>query len=91
MNHPAMPHHHPSLLMTQSVDSFLSVLHAIVSNESLDSAIHWLPCGTKFIVSDRKEFVRLVLSQNFFGHECDQIHKLYTTIKALELHEDSKW
>jgi hypothetical protein len=48
-------------------DSFIAVLHAIVSDESLDSAIHWMPCGKKFIVANREEFVRLVLLQNNFG------------------------
>ena len=50
-----------------SGDSFIAVLHAIVSDESLDNAIHWLPCGKKFIVANREEFVRSVLSQNNFG------------------------
>jgi hypothetical protein len=48
-------------------DSFIAVLHAIVSDESLDSAIHWMPCGKMFIVANREEFVRLVLLQNNFG------------------------
>ena len=44
---------------------FPVLLHAIVSDENLDSVIHWLPCGTRFIVANKDEFSRLVLSQYF--------------------------
>ena len=60
-------------------DSFIAVLHAIVSDESLDSAIHWMPCGKKFIVANREEFVRLVLSQNNFGSRRGTSSTKYTS------------
>eukprot|EP00984_Skeletonema_dohrnii_P022878 scaffold11980_cov114-Skeletonema_dohrnii-CCMP3373.AAC.1 len=36
-------------------DSFPTVLHSIVSNESSDDCIHWLPCGTHFSISDKEK------------------------------------
>lgn len=36
-------------------DSFPTVLHRIVSNESSDDCIHWLPCGTHFAISDKEK------------------------------------
>jgi hypothetical protein len=40
-------------------DSFPAVLHGIVSDESSNDCIHWLPCGTHFTISD-KEKVRFL-------------------------------
>ncbi len=36
-------------------DSFPTVLHRIVSNESSDDCIHWLPCGKHFAISDKEK------------------------------------
>lgn len=38
-----------------SPDSFPTVLHGIVSDESSDDCIHWLPCGTHFSISDKEK------------------------------------
>lgn len=45
--------------------SFPALLHAIVSDENSDSVIHWLPCGTRFIVANKEEFSRVILSKYF--------------------------
>ena len=36
-------------------DSFPTVLHDIVSDESTDDCICWLPCGRRFQITDRKK------------------------------------
>ena len=36
-------------------DSFPTVLHGIVSDESTDDCIYWLPCGTRFQITDKKK------------------------------------
>lgn len=36
-------------------DSFPTVLHRIVSDESSDDCIHWLPCGTHFVIFDKEK------------------------------------
>jgi hypothetical protein len=36
-------------------DSFPTVLHGIVSDESSDDCIHWSPCGTHFSISDKEK------------------------------------
>ncbi|KAL7543330.1 hypothetical protein ACHAWF_007369 [Thalassiosira exigua] len=46
--------------------SFPIVLHAIVSDESSNNCIHWLPCGKRFVISDKDEFSRYILPR-FFG------------------------
>ncbi|KAL7528224.1 hypothetical protein ACHAWF_002484, partial [Thalassiosira exigua] len=47
--------------------TFPILLHAIVSDESTDDCIHWLPCGARFVISDKTKFVREVMPQ-FAGH-----------------------
>ena len=49
--------------------SFPCVLHAVVSDPNTDNAIHWLPCGTRFVISDRDEF-----STNVLPREFDDVH-----------------
>lgn len=34
-------------------DFFPAVLHSIVSDESCDDCIRWLPCGTQFQITDK--------------------------------------
>ena len=36
-------------------DSFPTVLHGIVSDESSDDCIHWLPSGTHFAITDKEK------------------------------------
>lgn len=43
-------------------DSFPTVLHDIVSDESTDDCICWLPCGTRFQITDKKK-VRFYLHE----------------------------
>ena len=38
------------------VRSFPLVLHALVSDPSSDAAVHWLPCGTRFVIADKDDF-----------------------------------
>lgn len=42
-------------------DAFPILLHSIVSDKSTDNCIVWLPCGTKFIVTDKDAFARDVM------------------------------
>lgn len=44
---------------------FPLLLHSIVSDEATDKAIHWLPCGKRFVVSDKEEFSQNVLPLYF--------------------------
>ena len=36
-------------------DSFPTILHGIVSDESSDDCIHWLPSGTHFTITDKEK------------------------------------
>eukprot|EP00581_Thalassiosira_minuscula_P007812 CAMPEP_0183702888 /NCGR_PEP_ID=MMETSP0737-20130205/839_1 /TAXON_ID=385413 /ORGANISM="Thalassiosira miniscula, Strain CCMP1093" /LENGTH=439 /DNA_ID=CAMNT_0025929571 /DNA_START=119 /DNA_END=1438 /DNA_ORIENTATION=- len=45
--------------------SFPIILHTIVSEESYH-CIHWLPCGTRFVIADKEDFSKDVLPR-FFG------------------------
>ena len=47
--------------------SFPILLHAIVSDESLNSAIHWVECGTIFVIANKEEFTHVILSKYFGG------------------------
>ena len=58
---------------------FPVLLHAIVSDENSDSVIHWLPCGTRFIVANKEEFSRLILSQYFGGRGTGVIATKFTS------------
>lgn len=46
---------------------FPILLYSIVSDEATDHAIHWLPCGKRFVVSDKEEFSQNVLPIYFGG------------------------
>lgn len=46
--------------------SFPVVLHTIVSDESSNNAIHWLPCGTRFVIASKDEFSKFILP-HYFG------------------------
>eukprot|EP00985_Skeletonema_marinoi_P006204 scaffold2690_cov168-Skeletonema_marinoi.AAC.10 len=46
-------------------DSFPTVLHGIVSDESSDDCIHWLPCGTHFSISDKEKFSKKIIPMYF--------------------------
>ncbi len=45
---------------------FPLLLHAIVSDESSDSVVHWLGCGTIFVIANKEEFTQNILS-TYFG------------------------
>lgn len=45
----------PQLEGGTNPDSFPTVLHDIVSDESTDDCICWLPCGRRFKITDRKK------------------------------------
>mmetsp|Transcript_12080 Transcript_12080/g.20937 ORF Transcript_12080/g.20937 Transcript_12080/m.20937 type:complete len:629 (-) Transcript_12080:304-2190(-) len=47
--------------------AFPILLHEIVSDPSTDDCIHWLACGTRFMISDKKKFAKDVLPR-FYGH-----------------------
>lgn len=47
--------------------AFPLLLHEIVSDPTTDDFIHWLPCGTRFTISDKTKFAERVLPR-FFGH-----------------------
>ena len=47
--------------------AFPILLHQIVSDPSTDDCIHWLACGTRFMISDKKRFGKDVLPL-FYGH-----------------------
>ncbi|KAK1744839.1 hypothetical protein QTG54_004130 [Skeletonema marinoi] len=49
-------------------DSFPTVLHGIVSDESSDDCIHWLPCGKHFSISDKEKFSKKIIPM-YFGAE----------------------
>ena len=58
-----------------SPDSFPTVLHGIVSDESSDDCIHWLPCGKHFSISDKEKvsfdmdmFKLFLISLSLFSH-----------------------
>lgn len=44
--------------------SFPAVLHSIVSNEDT-YCIHWLECGTRFVIANKEEFTQNVLAAYF--------------------------
>ncbi len=46
--------------------SFPLLLHNVVTDTATDDCIHWLSCGTRFIISDKKKFARDVLPR-FYG------------------------
>mmetsp|Transcript_8827 Transcript_8827/g.13667 ORF Transcript_8827/g.13667 Transcript_8827/m.13667 type:complete len:501 (+) Transcript_8827:103-1605(+) len=46
--------------------SFPLLLHNVVTDSATDDCIHWLSCGTRFIISDKKKFARDVLPR-FYG------------------------
>lgn len=46
---------------------FPLVLHSIVSDEATNTAIHWLPCGKRFVVADKEEFSKIILPKYFGG------------------------
>ena len=46
--------------------SFPLLLHNVVSDAATDDCIHWLSCGARFIISDKKKFAKDVLPQ-FYG------------------------
>lgn len=46
---------------------FPRLLHKIVSDPATDEYIHWLPCGTRFTIPDKKKFAKYVLPL-FNGH-----------------------
>lgn len=50
-----------------SAKSFPFVLHSIISDEHSDDAIHWLPCGTRFVIVDKDEFSKIILPRYFGG------------------------
>ena len=62
-----------------SSKNFPVLLHAIVSDESSDSVIHWLPCGTRFIVANKEEFSRFILSQYFCGRGAGAMATKFTS------------
>ncbi len=41
--------------------AFPILLHEVVSNPQTNFCIHWLPCGTRFMISDKKIFAENVL------------------------------
>jgi hypothetical protein len=47
--------------------AFPILLHEIVTDPSTDDCIHWLQCGTRFMISDKKKFADDVLPR-FYGH-----------------------
>ena len=47
------PNSPSSPLGESNPDSFPLLLHDIVSDESSDDCIHWLPGGTHFAISDK--------------------------------------
>eukprot|EP00578_Thalassiosira_sp_NH16_P005244 CAMPEP_0181138362 /NCGR_PEP_ID=MMETSP1071-20121207/34205_1 /TAXON_ID=35127 /ORGANISM="Thalassiosira sp., Strain NH16" /LENGTH=364 /DNA_ID=CAMNT_0023225191 /DNA_START=260 /DNA_END=1350 /DNA_ORIENTATION=- len=47
--------------------AFPILLHEIVTDPLTDDSIHWLSCGTRFMISDKKKFARNVLPR-FYGH-----------------------
>jgi hypothetical protein len=46
--------------------SFPLLLHNVVTDPASDDCIHWLSCGTRFIISDKKKFAKDVLPR-FYG------------------------
>lgn len=50
-----------------SKTAFPILLHEVVSDPSTDCCIHWLPCGTRFMISDKKKFAENVLPL-FYGN-----------------------
>jgi len=47
--------------------AFPILLHEIVTDPSTDDCVHWLSCGTRFMISDKKKFAEEVLPR-FYGH-----------------------
>ncbi|KAL7549642.1 hypothetical protein ACHAWF_012908 [Thalassiosira exigua] len=58
--------------------AFPILLHGIVSDKSTDDCIHWLPCGTRFVISDKKKFAKDVLSR-FYGPSKSKPGAKYTS------------
>ncbi len=47
--------------------AFPILLHEIVTDPATDDCIHWLTCGTRFMISDKKKFADDILPR-FYGH-----------------------
>lgn len=47
--------------------SFPYILHTIVSDPNTDSIVHWLPCGTRFVVCKKDEFSKNIIPHYFGG------------------------
>ena len=47
--------------------SFPYILHTIVSDPNTDDVVHWLPCGTRFVICKKDEFSTKIIPQNFGG------------------------
>jgi len=45
--------------------SFPIVLHSILSEAGVDGDIHWLPCGTRFVIANKEKFSKVVLPRYF--------------------------
>lgn len=68
MNHMAGGHDgHGSGSVEDASKSFPLVLHAIVSDSLSDPCIHWLPCGTRFVISEKDDFSSIILPRYFGG------------------------
>ncbi len=46
--------------------TMLALLHEVVSDHESDASIHWLPCGTRFTISDEINFAKNILPR--FGN-----------------------
>lgn len=63
--------------------SFPLVLHAIVNDEGSDGCIHWLPCGSRFVISNKDVFSRDVLPQ-YFGQRGGSATKFTSFTRRLK-------
>ena len=60
-------------------DSFPTVLYGIVSDESTDDCIRWLPCGTRFQITDKNKVrVFFLVAPNVSTSRCLPSHNLFT-------------
>ena len=44
---------------------FPVILHKVISDKNTNYCIHWLPCGKRFLISDRGEFIKNMLNRYF--------------------------
>ena len=44
------------------ISKFLALLHEVISDPDTDTWIHWLPCGTRFMISNKMIFAKEILS-----------------------------